>query len=477
MKRFPLALASLLGLAVLSLNSCSGPVGGNVPPPPGTANFTLTVTDAPPSGVSFLSFNVPISSVSLTSSTGTVVNVLSPASPIVLDMIRLQSDSAALGTVQIPTDTYTKLNITIGVVNTTFSNNTGATLAGCAVGDVCFFNSGTPGMQTITFASPVTISGSTNVGLNVDFNLNNVVTSAGGLAIDFTQANVLTVSTPQLTGNLNPIEDFTGVVTAVNGSQVTITSGTRGALVGTVNTSTTYHAVNSAICGGTPNANCLSATTKRTVSVDATLAASGAVTITEVDFLDDPSADAVEGVIYPTSTAGVYNMIVSDKVNASNNALLTAVSAGAKIAVTLDTSVQFDVDTRNLLASVPSGFSSSADIFAGQEVMVHVKTATSGTLLNILTDRLVLRYTRSTGTVNTVSGTAFTVNNLPPFLGNNFTLPPAVQTFSGVTAFEGFSALGDLATGNPTVSFRALYLNPNTAPNGQPFLAAKVRKH
>src|SRR5882724_205180 len=424
MKRFSLSLSILLVLAVFLLNSCSGAPNGTTTPPPGTANFTLTVTDAPPSGVSFISFNVPITSVSLTSSTGAIVNVVTPSTPILLDMIRLQSDSAALGTFQIPADTYTKLTITLGVVNATFANTTSATVGSCAAGDVCFLNSGTPGAQTITFASPITVAGSANVGLNVDFNLNNAVTTANGVTIDFTQANILTIpNAPVTAGNLNAIEDFTGVITGFTGSNVTVTSGTRGTLVGVVNSSTTYTGItqgSNPACGGTANAQCLAL--NKTVSVDATLSAAGVVTITEVDFLDTPDVDEIEGVIYPTSTTGVYNMIVSDKVNVSNNALLTALSAGAKIAVTLDTSVsvEFDVDTRNLLVSTPSGFTSNNDIFPGQEVMVHVKSTTSGTLLNVLTDQIVLRYTRATGTVNTVSGTAFTVNNLPPFLGNSF---------------------------------------------------------
>ncbi|HLZ11419.1 MAG TPA: DUF4382 domain-containing protein [Candidatus Acidoferrum sp.] len=479
MKRFSLGFTILLVLAVFSLNSCSGLPQTNGTTPPGTANLTLTVTDAPPAGVSFLSFNVPVTSVSLTSSTGAVVNVVSPATPIVLDMVRLQSDSAALGTFKIPSDTYTKLTVSLGVVNATFANTTGATIGTCAAGAVCSLNSGTPPAQIVTFASPIVVAGNASEGLNLDFNLNNAVTTANGITIDFTQTNILTIpNAPVTTGNLNAIEDFTGVVTAFTNNNVTITSGTRGTLTGAVNSSTTYNGIEQGAnpaCTGNPNAACLAV--NKTVSVDATLSAAGVVTITEVDFLDTPFIDEIEGVIFPTSTAGTYNLIVSDKVNATNNSLLNAVSAGARIAVTLDTSVEFDVDTRNLLASVPAGFTSNTDIFPGQEVMVHVKTATSGTLLNVLTDRIVLRYTRTTGTVNTVSATTFSVNNLPPFLGNNFTVAPSVQTFSGVTTFDGFTTLSDLATGNPTVSFRALYLNPNTAPNGVPFDAAKVRKH
>jgi len=475
MKRFSLSLSILLVLVVFLLSSCSGLPSGTTIPPPGTANFTVTVTDAPPAGVSFVSFNVPITSVSLTSSTGAIVNVVTPSTPILLDMIRLQSDSAALGTFQIPADTYTKLTITLGVVNATFANTTSATVGSCVAGDVCFLNSGTPGAQTITFASPITVVGNANVGLNVDFNLNNAVTTANGVTIDFTQANILTIpNAPVTTGNLNAIEDFTGVITTFSNNNVTIASGTRGTLVGTVNSSTSYNALasNAAVCGGNPNAQCLAV--NKTVSVDGTLSVSGVVTITEVDFLDDPFVDEIEGIIYPTSTAGVYNVIVSDKVNASNNALLTALSAGAKIAVTLDTSVEFDVDTRNLLASTPSGFTSSSDIFSGQEVMVHVKSATSGTLLSVLTDRIVLRYSRATGLFNAGGSNAFTFQqtSLPAFFGT-FSSPPTVQTVTGVTTFDGVTDVTGLANGD-SVSIRALYLHNNLA---QPFQAAKVRKH
>jgi hypothetical protein len=476
MKRFSLGLTILLVLAVFSLNSCSGPASGTITPPPGTANFTVTVTDAPPAGVSFLSFNVPITSVSLTSSTGAIVNVVTPSTPIVLDMIRLQSDSASLGTFQIPADTFKSLTITLGVVNTTFANTTSATIGSCAASAVCFLNSGTPGAQTITFATPITLAAGGNVGLNVDFNLNNAVTTANGITIDFTQANILTIpNAPVTTGNLNAIEDFTGVITSFTGNNVTITSGTRGVLTGAVTSTTTYSGLssNAKVCNNTtPTASCLGV--NKTVSVDATLSAAGVVTITEVDFLDDPFVDEIEGIIYPTATAGTYNLIVSDKVNATGNSLITPISAGAKISVTLDTSVEFDVDTRNLLASIPTGFSSSSDIFPGQEVMIHIKSATTGTLLNVVTDRIVLRYSRVTGLVNTVSGSTFTYQqaSLPAFLGT-FSTPPPVFTVTGVTVFDGVTDITGLSNGN-TVSIRALYLHNNLA---QTFEAAKVRKH
>lgn len=478
MSRKFLGAAILFIFVAAALCACSGPTGVGTTPPPGTANFSVTMTDAAPAGTSILSFNVPINSVSLTSSTGSVVNVLSPSSPIVLDMVRLQSDTALLGTKQIPADSYASISFQLGVVNTVFANTTSAAIGSCAANSVCSLNSGTPPVQTITFASPITIAGNTNVGINVDFNLNNAITTASGISIDFSQANILRIpSAPVTNGTLNTVEDFTGVITSVSGNSITIASGTRGTLTGTVNSSTTYTGLTSSstVCGGSPGAACLTSTGSKTVSVDGTISPSGVVTITEVNFLDDPFTDEIEGIIYPTTTAGTYNMVVSDKVNASSNTLLNPVSAGAIVSVTLNTSTEFDVDTRNLLSSVPSGFSSSSDIFAGQEVMLRIKSASAGTLLNVVTDRVVLRYTRVTGLVNTVSGNSFTFQQtgLPPFFGT-FNSAPPVLTVSGVTAFDGgITDLSGLTNGN-TASIRALYLHNNLQ---FPFQAAKVRKH
>ena len=393
-------------------------------------------------------------------------------------MVRLQSDSAFLGTAQIPADSYASISVQLGVVNTVFSNTTNAAIGSCAANSVCSLNSGTPPVQKITFASPITIAANASAGINVDFNLNNAITTAGGISIDFSQPNILTIPNAPVTGGtLNSIEDFTGVLTSVSGSNITIASGTRGTLTGAVNSSTTYTGLSSSktVCGGSPSAACLSASGTKTVSVDGTVSASGAVSITEVNFLDDPFTDEIEGVIYPTATPGTYNMVVTDKVNASGNSLLSGLSAGAIVSVTLDTSTEFDVDIRNLLSSVPSGFSSSSDVFAGQQVMLHVKSASTGTLLNIVTDRVVLRYTRVTGLVGTVSGNSFTFQQagLPPFFGT-FNSAPPVLIVTGVTAFDGgITDISGLTNGN-TASIRALYLHNNLA---FPFQAAKVRKH
>jgi hypothetical protein len=91
-----------------------------------------------------------------------------------------------------------------------------------------------------------------------------------------------------------------------------------------------------------------------------------------------------------------------------------------------------------------------------------------------VTDRLVLRYTRTSATASVVGGNAFSIQNLASLFGT-FVGTPQVQTFPGVTVFDN-DVTGDITgiSNGDVVSFRALYLNPNLADPA--FLAAKVRK-
>src|SRR5260370_6494737 len=89
-------LPVLLLLAALSLAACSGPktVGGG-----GGGNGTVAVTmvaDTLPANPSLLTFQVTISSIKFTTSSGTSTTVtLNPA--LTVDLMRLQTDTAFLG--------------------------------------------------------------------------------------------------------------------------------------------------------------------------------------------------------------------------------------------------------------------------------------------------------------------------------------------------------------------------------------------
>jgi hypothetical protein len=481
MKRILFSLSILA--AIFLISSCSGLPNGSTCTTGctgGNANLTLTILDTPPAGANFLNFNLPIIGISLTSATtGATVNVFSPTTIPTIDLVRLQSDSALLGTFQIAPDTYNKMTITLGTPSTIFANTGSTAIGSCAPVMVCSFNGGTVGSVVVTLSPVLTLGASANVGMGIDFTLDNIVTTTntGDIAFDFTQPNAITpVALPrvgQATGTLDSIEDFMGIITASSGNSLTVVSKTRGTLTGTTSNATTFTGLSSpadTVCGGHPSASCVA--TGKTVSVDATIGLDGTISITEVDFLDDPSVDEIEGVIYPTGTPGTFGMIVYDAVNASNNSALTNVGSGFVLAFTLDPTATFAVDTRNLGAAVSAGFSSQSDMFAGQQVMIRVQsTNTSGTTFNVVTNRLVLRYSRTSATVSTVGGNAFGI--VPPnFFGLNSA--PLVQTFSGITAFDNITDISGLTAGD-NVSIRALYLNPQTT--SPSFLAAKVRKH
>src|SRR5437588_566213 len=135
---------SILLLASFSLASCTlhrkgggGGGGGSG----AKVSFTV-VADTVPANPSLLSFKVSMTSVVLTPSSGSA-QTLTPATPVV-DLMRLQSDSAFLGTLtSVPSGTYT---VTVAFSNPeiVFLNDTTSTItagtASCSSGSVCSFS-------------------------------------------------------------------------------------------------------------------------------------------------------------------------------------------------------------------------------------------------------------------------------------------------------------------------------------------------
>src|SRR5712692_1144792 len=109
-----LSFLPVLLLAAFSVSSCSGPnstlacFGGNCTVVGGgTATVSLTlVADTLPPNPSILSFKVTIVSVTLTPTSGTAIT-FTPPSPIVIDLMRLQSDTALIGSLDnVPGGSY-----------------------------------------------------------------------------------------------------------------------------------------------------------------------------------------------------------------------------------------------------------------------------------------------------------------------------------------------------------------------------------
>ena len=510
------SLFFLVVLSCFSLSSCNlhrktggggGGGGGNA-----TVSFTL-VADTLPANPSILSFNVSITGITLTPASGTA-QTLNP-SPSVIDLMRLQSDTAFLGTLtNVVAGAYT-VQVAFSNPEITFLNDTGAAItvgtASCPNGAVCaatFTAAGTPTIGSFTF----TVNSMGQQGIGIDFNLKNAISLSGGtLSVNFNPSSpnpgvLSAVALPRTNANLGTnqldlIEDFSGLV-AINGSSVTITSPTRGTLTATSTSSTNLdHDPSGALCpsGTTTLAVCVKA--NQVASVDAILDANGTFSIREIEPLLSAQQDFVEGTVVSISQSSQtqFAIIVTDKPSvATTNSLIPAVKVGDPLTVNLSTSgtPTFLVDTKGL--AVDTSFSASFNFFngqtttsaihLGQNIGVHVIapfTAVNGTTpASATTDTVILRWSRFRATVVSAPSTAtVTINALPSYFNITPSSILTVQGFfngtlgsDGVTNLEGIANNAGNATINQPVGLRALYLQNTSNSATTPFFAAKIRQ-
>ena len=485
----------LLVIASLSLASCSGLNSVcKTNCTNGTAKVTLTLFDTPPTGTTVLSFGLPIVGISLTPQSGSPVSLSSPTSVQPTEITRLQTDSALIASaVSVAAGNYTALNITIAATSGVFINSSTSTITytlngsstTCQAGAVCLLPAGAA--TTVAVPMTLTLNGNQTQWIGINVNLNNAIVSTGGIGVDFTQSNVFTATTTARTGlpsgAVDTIEDFTGKVTALSNSSITVQNAitsqslTAGVVSGTTALNVTPSSYSS--CASANPATCIAVGS--TVSVYANLAADGTLTATEIDGLDLTATDEIEGVIYPTATTGVVGLILLDKSSASGNSVLNAATYGTAFLLTsTNNSITYNVDSGPLTSAIgtnPPGFSGTGNLMAGQVIRAQVSNVSvvnntnEATAVNVL-----LRWSRLSGTVNLVSGNVVTLTGVPTYittLNSGFTLTPQVNTYTNNTAFDGVTGVSGLTVGN-TAAIRALFVD--TAGGAQfPFLAAKVR--
>ncbi len=490
----PLATALLSCSLPKKTNGGGGGGGGN-------ATLSLTMIDTPPTNSSILSLKATITGIALNPATGSSFSLpltSSPfgTSPMIVELTRLQSDSAYLGTfTTVPAGTYSSVTVTLANAQLTFANQTTAPITvgstTCPTNSVCTVSGITPIQPSaISFGtSGLTLSTASPQGISLEVNLNNAITfsSNGTLALDFSQANAVTVATlPRTnsnlsTGQLDLIEDFTGVVTSVtqpsasSSGSVTLLSATRGTLIAKV-PSGFIPDDPLALCGSTVDFTCIKQ--NQTASADAILNTDGTLTLQEIEPLVSATTgpeDLIEGVVDSVSSTNslLFQLVVSDKELVGSSSQLAGLNVGDQVQITIVSSpspASFSVDTKNLnkpgsgfpltqLSTFQSAMDNSV-LAAGQTVSVHVPpssfTAASGTTIAAANvNSVMLRWSRITGTVSTPA---------PP---NNFNFTPA----------PFFIPLGvppnDSTFNGSTVSIRALFFR---APSFV-FCAARVRKH
>src|SRR2546425_3242981 len=463
----PLATA-LLSCSLPKKNNGGGGGGG------GNATLSLTMIDTPPANSSILSFKATITGIALNPATGSSFSLPLTSSPfgtnpMIVELTRLQSDSAYLGTfTTVPAGTYSSVTVTLANAQLTFANQTTAPItvgtATCPTNSVCTVSGITPIQSSaISFGtSGLTLSTASPQGISLEFNLNNAITFTNGtLALDFSQAKAVTVATlPRTnsnlsTGQLDLIEDFTGVVTTLNTStqSVTVQSATRGTITAKANSNTVFNTDPSGTLCTTPGfSSCVQQ--NETVSIDAVLNTDGTLALQEFEPLVSSTTgpeDLIEGVVDSVSSTNslLFQLVVSDKELVGSTSQLAGLSVGNQVQITIVSSpspASFSVDTKNLnkpgsgfpLTQLTT-FQSATDnsvLAAGQTVSVHVPpssfTAASGSTIAAATvNSVMLRWSRITGTVSTVASPNFNFNasTLPAFIPQGVPLNASIPPF------------------------------------------------
>ena len=470
MRRLTAFFSGWLGAILLAGcgGSMSAPAMG---PGPQAALVSVSLTDAPPAGVTVLTFEVTVTGATLNPGSA---DLLAGRGPVRIEIKRLETENAFLSTANIPSGNYTSLNLTFSSPELTFRNDAGATLAGCAPGSVCEIKPS--GTLTATVNGQFNTMSGTQTGVLVDLNLANLITPS--LGVDFSAATAVTATqqTKDGEGELEDLDDLDGIVANPSSSQFTLQTTDMGNITVAIDSNTQFDGFDACAAANAPCGQ-----SGQSVEVDLMLLASGTFLAKKIELQDDAQQaadDELEGIVSKIDSPSQFEMVVNDELRAVAN-----VSVGDPVTVMLTTSgggTSFQVDANGLTipSTLQQGFEGATDtsqLLPGQTVQVRKLAMTGGpapAAITVTTDRVRLRDTRFTATVSGApSGSNFSVGGLPGLFTAAGVSQIQVQT-SSQTNFENVSGVSSLADGS-TVSLRGLLFisTPNPV-----LIADKVRK-
>ena len=482
-----LITACVIAGAALFFNGCGGSatnMATTTPPAAAsqTSAVTLTVTDAPPTGVTILSFEVTVNGAVLNPG-----NVQLVTNPQRIEVKQLETDSAFLSTMNVPAGTYQSITVNVTNPELTVMNQSGAAIGNCANNSVCHLEPAAAG--NVTFSGtpfPVVLSAGTPTGFQLDLNVANLIDNT--LALDFNAAGAISVAQLPLAGqpndHLDDVDDLLGTVENLDSpdSQFTLHTMSGDFLI-KANLSTQFELEGCAA----GNFSCIQ--NGAVVAVDSEVMSGGAFIAKKIEAENDANDDhgddngnnngndaqnEVEGIVFKIDDATHFEIVVLDELSTANS-----VALGNPVVITL-TNPQFQVDANGL--NVPSalqgtfeGATDTSQLLPGQDVQIHSSTGSTnmGSPITMTTSRVRLRSTQFSGNVSGAPAPPnFTVGNLPGLFTSAGVTSILVQT-SSQTNFQGGSGISALAD-QSQVSLRGLlFKNGSDAPI---LIADKVRK-
>jgi len=383
--------------------------GGGGGPQGGNSSVVLAMTDSPPSGVTILAAEV-----TLTGATLSPGNISLFSGSTTVELTRLQTDVAYIATAaNIPAGNYTSITLTFANPSLTIEYDTSVKIGTCAaLGTICTMApTSTANLSTTIPLTGFSIASSSVTGLLVDVNLENLLSAT--LGADFGAGTTATSFTP---GGLNapPVgaEDVVGQVSNINAGNntFTLTNALASYSLRTDNTSNFAQFPVSSTCSS-PAFSCVQ--NNQILSVDIGMQADGTILARNLLFEDADSSDAeVEGIITSSNVASSQFSMVVLTISAGG----TGLSIGEPVTVQYSLQTRYSIDYMHVdnlqvdTSSFTSSFTGPADLVTGQQVSIR-RNNTSGS--TIIADRVRLRSTRITATVQSVGAPTIILTNLP----------------------------------------------------------------
>jgi len=404
------ALGAAVALVSLVIAGC-GKNAGTVVGGTNNARVTLTIHDAPPLGITVLSLQFQVKSAIL--QPGNVSITL----PETVELQQLQADTIVLGSTQIPAKTYTSLAVDIENPSMTYINNTGGPITPfqgptCAVNAVCQFSPVVAQGNTVTFSAapvfPLNLTANSEVGLELDASIANMVQS--DFSLNFFNTNALTLTElPSVIGaaELRKLHHVLGTSSGIGVNSFTLTTptGMQLSIVADGNTKFDFGAVCPADAFGCVKAG-------QVLDLDLSLEGNGTLLAKEVDLEADVNMAEISGLIVlldTNSPPANFQMLVRQASPSASTPL------GSVNTVTIGAGTAFTVHNHSFVLPAGLTFTSAANLMVGQEVLADV-VISGPPNPPITSTAIALRRSQVTALVSTPptpGGTTFVLSPLP----------------------------------------------------------------
>jgi hypothetical protein len=470
-------LGITLLLATSSLGACSvvqdSTVSGNPSPspPPQSANtsqLSVTLSDAPPAGVSVLSFEVNITGALLQPTVGTDVSLLPGGQSVEIEVKKLETEAAVLSTTNAPAGSYKGLQLTLADPSLTVFNGSPNDLGTCKVNTTCRFKPTVAGPITYSAAPfPLTLVSGTPVGLKIDILLNKIIGADLSVSLnDPADITVTQLAAVPMSGPPAKLEndEFAGMIASLDTANLNfVVHNSISGMSETIhaNANTKFEDFDDHGCTNN-NFSCLS--TSQIVEVEITLESDGSILANEVKLEESRGAKSVEGTLlsFSGNPPAQFQMVILDE-----EPDIDGLNLGDPLLVAFAGTATFDIGLGKLAVPAGAAFAGPADFIPGQDIQIEPGAITPGPPISTSTSHVTLRTSQFTATVSAVNGSAIIVTNLPAVFGLS-TL--TVQT-SSTTEFEDLLGPSSSPIGT-RISVRGLLFE--TA-NGPIVVAAKIR--